>query len=396
MNRFFRILFFIIGAAVSLEIFLRLFKPDALEFYRVQKQVHKLDPDYLVDLEPNQDVRISHFLGTFDIRFSTNEKGFRGTDPIDNSRPQILCIGDSVAMGFGVSDEDTFCRQFNGFQDRDGNVYQSVNLAVDAYGPSAILRKLKKHLPSLNPKILFYFPSNGDDIDEEIFYSKLNSRKARLFFETQFLLAKHSYLFLGLRITQEQIVFRLNEMFIYPLVRMKNFLNEIFSEKRKMMSLQETVNGFLSEFKRGERKDPNSPPVFGEKECLDEDRPHPIPETVYTSTREIIKLAQEKNVKLVFVVSPIDIETAYCSQQGKLHRLYTYSRAVRKFLEEEKVDFIDMNDYAVYMMDGEERFNVRPFYIIGDGHYTKAGNSWMSAVLLLKLRQILGEDTDAF
>ncbi|HNM03880.1 MAG TPA: hypothetical protein PKK05_13280, partial [Leptospiraceae bacterium] len=112
--------------------------------------------------------------------------------------------------------------------------------------------------------------------------------------------------------------------------------------------------------------------------------------------REIIKLAQEKNIKLVFVVSPIDIETAYCSQQGKLHRLYTYSRAVRKFLEEEKVDFIDMNDYAVYMMDGEERFNVRPFYIIGDGHYTKAGNSWMSAVLLLKLRQILGEDTDAF
>lgn len=396
MNKVFRVLFFIIASSVFLEICLRLFKPEALEFYRVQKQVHKLDSDYLVDLEPNQDVRISHFLGTFDIRFSTNEKGFRATDPIDNSKPQILCIGDSVAMGFGVSDEDTFCRKFNGFQDKEGNVYQSVNLAVDAYGPSAILRKLKKHLPSLNPKVLFYFPSNGDDIDEEIFYSKLNSRKARLFFETQFILAKYSYLFLGLRITQEQIVFRLNEMFIHPLIRMKNSMKEISSSERKRMNFGETVNAFLSEFKRGERKDPNAPPVFGENECLDDDKPHHIPESVYTSTREIMKLASEKNIKLVFVVSPIDIETAYCSQLGKLHRLYTYSRAVRKFLEEEKVDFIDMNDYADFMTDAEERFNVRPYYIIGDGHYTKAGNSWMSAVLLLKLRQILGEETDAF
>lgn len=396
MNKFFRILFFIIGTAVSLEIFLRLFKPEALEFYRVQKQVHKLDPEYLVDLEPNQDVRISHFLGTFDIRFSTNERGFRGTDPIDNGKPQILCIGDSVAMGFGVSDEDTFCRQFNGFRDKSGEVYQSVNLAVDAYGPSAIVRKLKKHLPSLNPKVLFYFPSNGDDIDEEIFYSKLNSGKAKLFFETQFLLAKYSYLFLGLRITQEQIVFRLNEMFIYPLVRLKNSLKDFSSGEKGSLSVQDAFGSFLSEFRRGERKDPNSPPVFGEKECLDEDKHHPIPESVYTSTREIIKITREKNIKLVFVVSPIDIETAYCSQMGKLHRLYTYSRAVRKFLEEEKADVIDMNDYAMYMMDSEERPNVRPYYIIGDGHYTKAGNSWMSAVLLLKLRQVLGEDTDAF
>ena len=365
---------------VFMELGLRLVRPDALEFYRIQKQIHSYNDEYLVDLEPNVDVRIRHFQDTFDIRFSTNSSGYRSKE-VDNSFPQIGCIGDSVTMGFGVSNEDTFCSKLDGYTDKEGNVYRSVNLGVDAYGPSAIEKKLSRELPKLNIKLLFYFPSNGDDIDEYNFYSKMNNKNAKLFFKIQFLASKYSYLFLALKVTQEQMLFRFRETFIDPIDIFYNSFHCIFSDSKdffcKYTSLSTFYLNLLSDFKKPHKGDKNAPPIFKPSECQNENDPHPIPESVFSSTKKIVELSRRLNIKLVFFLSPIDIETAYCSQLHKSHRLYNYSMSLKKFLENEKFNYVDLNEYTGLMKDSKGNFNVRPYYIIGDGHYTALGNMWV-------------------
>jgi hypothetical protein len=211
---FFLILFFSEGL-------LWIVRPSALEFYRIQKTYHALEPNYLIDLEPNVNVHVKHFQKFFEMDFTTNEYGFRGSPNVNNALPQIVCIGDSVTMGFGVSDKETFCNKLNGFTDTKGISYQALNLGVDAYGPSHINLKLEKFLPKLNTKVLYYFPSNGDNIDEVTFYSKKNNPKAMFLFNTQFQLAKYSYLFIAAKMTQENLIYRFNETFIWPIQKVK-------------------------------------------------------------------------------------------------------------------------------------------------------------------------------
>jgi hypothetical protein len=378
-----------------MEFSLRILKPIALDYYWVQKQIHKVDPEYLVDLEPNQDVRIKHFLGTFDIHFSTNEMGFRATDPIQNSIPQIACIGDSITMGFGVNDEETFCRKLNNYTDISGQKYQSVNLAVDAYGPSAISRKLQKFLPKLNTKVLYYFPSNGDDIDELNFHHRFQSNWKMKMFEYQFNATKYSYLLSSLKIMIEQMFIRFNETFIYPMIRLNNLRLCMFSdmdkEKCQIKSFSDLAMDFYHDFFIPPKKDPNSPPVFFSDECNEPTAPMEIPKTAYKALDEIIEISQKNQIKLVMVLLPIDIESAYCSQKGKKHRFYNYLLTIKPYLLNKGVDIIDMTltEHTIKMLDGSGRLNPRPYYIIGDGHYTKMGNQWVADELLRKTKEIL-------
>ena len=50
-------------------------RPSALEFYRIQKTYHKVEPNYLIDLEPNVNVHVKHFQKFFEMDFTTNELG---------------------------------------------------------------------------------------------------------------------------------------------------------------------------------------------------------------------------------------------------------------------------------------------------------------------------------
>jgi len=388
-----QLLFFFIFLFSFLEIALRIIKPDAFEFYRLQKQFHSYNDEYLVDLEPNVNIRLTHFQNVFDIYFSTNERGYRGTKPIDNTKPQIGCIGDSVTMGFGVSDQDTFCSALDGFIDSSETSYQSINLGVDAYGPSAIERKLSEQIPTLNLKLLYYFPSNGDDIDEANFYSKMNNSLSKKIFKYQFLASKYSYLFLATKVTQEQLGYRFRETFIQP-IDTAYFTYHCIMDIQKDFKCPNTslfgyLKSYLSDFKRAPKSPKNQPPIFGPDECQRENDEHPIPESVYVSTKKIISLANKNNIKIVLFLAPIDIETAYCSQKGKSHKFYNYSMTLKKFLIKEKIDFIDLNEYTSLMKDEEGRINPRPYYIIGDGHYTEIGNKWVLDIIKKKTMEIL-------
>lgn len=378
---------------LCLEISFRLLKPKAVHFYWVQRQIHKFDPEYYVDLEPNLNLRITHFLEWFAISFSTNERGYRATRKIDNSKPQIICIGDSVGMGYGVSDKDTFCSLLDNYNDSKGVQYQVLNLSVDAYGPSAIALKLKRHLPELNPKVIYYFPSVGDDIDEVGFYQKKNSKFNENLFKLQFQSTKFSYLILAFKITQEQFLIKLQETFIYPIVRFQNLLNCMQGLKPKdecpISTWKEFVLDFYHDLFKPKKED--VPIQFPESECNESKESYPIPESSYRATKEIITIAHDVNAKLVFFLLPINPEIAYCSQKGKVHKYYDYLKELKKFLKQQKQDYIDLNEtkYTIKMIDEKNRLNVRPYYIIGDGHYTSLGNKWVFETLLQKTKEVL-------
>ncbi len=391
--RFLKIIFAILLTLFFLEIFLRLLKPKAIHFYWIQRQIHKYDPEYYVDLEPSLNLRIQHFLDWFDIQFSTNERGYRGTAPVDNTKPQIICIGDSIAMGYGVNDKDAFCSMLDNYKDSNGIEYQVINLSVDAYGSSAIALKLKRHLPTLNPKVIYYFPSVGDDVDEVGFYQKKNSSWNENLFKFQFQATKRSYLVLALKVTQEQLFIKLQETFVFPYIRFVNLINCMKGLKPKdecpITNWRELLLDFYGDLFKPKKQD--EPIHFPESECEESQTNYPIPKSSYQSTKEIIELARLYNTKLVLFMLPINPEIAYCSQKGKIHKHYDYLKEMKKFFQSESLDFLDLNEtqYTLKMKDEKGRLNVRPYYIIGDGHYTALGNKWIFEILLKKTKEVL-------
>lgn len=66
--------------------------------------------------------------------------------------------GDSLVMGFGVGDPDTFCALLDGLELK-GGARQSLNLGVDAYGSSGSYLRLKDIAARLDhvSEVLFSF-----------------------------------------------------------------------------------------------------------------------------------------------------------------------------------------------------------------------------------------------
>jgi hypothetical protein len=87
-------------------------------------------------------------------RLTLNDRGFRGRE-LPLPRPgatltRVVVLGDSVAFGLHVSDEQTFCSILDG---RD-NGLEVANLAVQGYGPDQELLVLEREGLRLEPDVV--------------------------------------------------------------------------------------------------------------------------------------------------------------------------------------------------------------------------------------------------
>ncbi|MEM7181914.1 MAG: hypothetical protein AAF518_13440, partial [Spirochaetota bacterium] len=394
----YRFFLFLVFVFFTIEFSLRILRPDALDFYFLQKQYHTFEPTYFVDLEANADVTVKHFRDFFTMRFTTNEMGFRGSPKVNNSLPQIACIGDSITMGFGVDDKETFCSRLDSYKDSQGQEYQSLNMGVDAYGPTAIAEKLEKFVDKLNIKLLYYLPSPGDDIDDAIFQARREDRIKYNTFKWQFLSTKHSYAMMGLRITQEQLVYRFRETFVWPYEKLlrskkchlqadKNSCSDVYRWPGWKRYIQEeftfTKGPTLKELQT------TSVGLVGGIEKACKDKPDTSAKNVSPKILQAIdrirSITEKHGIRLVLLATPVEVETAYCAHLGKFHPYYDYILSLKKLLLAKDYEFLDMNDYAKRMgVDKLGRPNVRPYYIYGDGHYTKKGHDWIYEVISKK------------
>lgn len=91
-------------------------------------------------------------------RLVTNSQRFRAEGPVPARRPdgryRIICAGDSFTLGYGVSNEATWCHLL---EDSDPAI-ETVNMGQGGYGPDQVyLQYLRDGLPLEHDVLLFSF-----------------------------------------------------------------------------------------------------------------------------------------------------------------------------------------------------------------------------------------------
>ena len=97
---------------ILFEIGLRTFAPQIFEVH--PPYMYQVDPEVGYVLRPDFSASIKR--SEFDVQFTTNEMGTRGLNPrlLDQEDTfSILILGDSMAWGFGVADNETFSARLN-------------------------------------------------------------------------------------------------------------------------------------------------------------------------------------------------------------------------------------------------------------------------------------------
>ena len=103
----------------------------------------------------------------------SNSLGFRSEEMKPNKK-DIVILGDSVAWGYGVGDEDIFSAQLQKMFDGVG--YQVHNLAVSGYGMGQYYLYLKRHLDLFDDLehviLIIYAPNDLYDTKRNASYGK--------------------------------------------------------------------------------------------------------------------------------------------------------------------------------------------------------------------------------
>ena len=95
-----------------------------------------------------------------------NERGHRGRalSRERSWRPRVVVLGDSIAFGLGVSDEETFSSRLAG----RGNGIEVANLAVQGYGPDQELLVLELEALRLRPDVVVLAFCMANDLAESV------------------------------------------------------------------------------------------------------------------------------------------------------------------------------------------------------------------------------------
>jgi hypothetical protein len=132
------------GALVLAEVLVRLYAPDHLVLSR---GVHVFSETY--GWEPRHG--ISAVVEGKSVTF--NAGGYRGRElslPRRGDRTRVVVLGDSIAFGLGVSDDETFTQLL----DARGSGIEAGNLAVQGYGPDQELLVLMHQGLSVDPDVV--------------------------------------------------------------------------------------------------------------------------------------------------------------------------------------------------------------------------------------------------
>jgi hypothetical protein len=115
------------------------------------------DPDLIWELRPG-------FQGLYaGVPISINSYGFRGRGPGRGELARMLIVGDSIAFGQGVREDQTLAEQLNGRLQKDfGSPVEVLNLGVPGYDTCQEYLSLKYHILSLNPQVVVLLYAEND------------------------------------------------------------------------------------------------------------------------------------------------------------------------------------------------------------------------------------------
>lgn len=98
--------------------------------------------------------RERHTTSEFDVSIRINSQGFRGAEwpPATPDGRRILLLGDSVAFGWGVEEEETMARRIEALDPS----WTVLNAAVAGYGTDQQLLLLRQLLPRVAPDLVIH------------------------------------------------------------------------------------------------------------------------------------------------------------------------------------------------------------------------------------------------
>ncbi|MCW7493693.1 lipase [Leptospira sp. 2 VSF19] len=394
-------------ALLSLELILRASNPPALRYYRDVKLLHAYHPEYGVTLEPNESLFVRHYADLWQGQFTTNSLGLRGREEPISGKPKLICLGDSLVMGFGVSDEDTFCSKLGSYEE-NGISFQSLNLGVDAYGSLGSYKRLKDMSTKIDniKTVLFFISPNDFTMPEELRAQGIlpddendaiheNDPIWKKNFRLQFELTRISYLLQALKLAYEQTKVKLAQT--KYLVKTDTLL----LSTSPFVYLRETFILPIKQQKCAENKDFVCPAPLQNLNVICSDTPvdpnslEPLPETTTRAYDLMIALSKEKGYKFVPVILPMQIEEVYCRQMGKYNTLGGYAIRAKKYLDSKGIQTLDILPYTDKMCGREftlrgqtKKAGIQDYYIPGDGHLTKLGNLWAAESIKEALKEI--------
>ena len=150
------------------EIGARLIFPRPPVGNREPQVAHLYDPEIRYVLAPSQQGWIDDGLVT------VNARGFRGADvtvPKPVGRYRVAVAGDSLTMGWGVADEETYAARLERLlrQDSPQRGVDVINLGVGGYNTRQEVTLLSRHAASLEPDLVligFYSNDVPDALDD--------------------------------------------------------------------------------------------------------------------------------------------------------------------------------------------------------------------------------------
>jgi len=250
---------------------------------------------------------------------TTNKLGFR-SESVNLSKEHILIIGDSVAWGFGVSDDETIAHYLNNKVD---DKYQVFNLGVSGYGVDQTYLFLKNNIAKTNPKHIVYIIYSGNDI--------LDTQKNHAYGKSKPLFSIVNYTLTN----------------VYPSIQRSSCFN-LFS---KSYLLNKFI--FLKSIKEK---------ICNEKKLSDSD----TKKVIKLLLLEIKNLAKEQDSNLIFVLHP---------SIGDYTKQSTHHLFFKDLLESEKYNYID-----VHKIVNERDIDITELYL-DFRHYTPKGNEFLSQLI---------------
>jgi len=401
-----RWILFSIATITCAEFLLRILNPSALSYYRDVKLLHAYHSEYGVTLQANESRYVKHYAGLWEGRFTTNSLGLRGLSEPSPNLPKIFCLGDSMVMGFGVSDQDTFCSLLDGIT-INGSKHQALNLGVDAYGSLGDAKRLKdiSNKVSNVKEVLFFISPNdfampevlrnqGILPDDELDALHENDPVWKSNFRIQFEATRISYLLQALKLAYEQSIIiwtqnrllaekELENAYHSPLLYV---ISSFFLPSPKNTCKLETKQSLICPEPIPESE------FFCDATLPDLNSLPPLTKTTTDAYDQMIELSKLHNFTLRPVIIPVQVEEIYCYVNGKHHSLGNYALRAKKFWNEKGIDVIDLTKYTKSMCgnsiiekDKPKFSSIRDYFIPGDGHLTVLGNEWVARSLKQEL-----------
>lgn len=401
-------LFLILLFLIFLESFLRFYRIESIDYFRTMKLLHQYHPEYIFGLRPNQHFYVKHFTGKWEGTFTINSLGMRNIEEPKDNFKKVICLGDSLVMGFGVSDEHTFCNLLN--EDYKKSGYQFLNAGIDGLGSWGSFERIKEihnKIKDIDTVLFFVSPNDftmpevqlkqgflPDDVIEE---KRLKDPKKNFIDRFQFILTDWFYSLYIFKLTIKQIKLK-SYLFFNELQENMNYLQNHSIDKmikdsfllpeKKKTCIQNVEKNTIYKTIRKEyiqtkevKKEIHCPEPIPEhilKECTNfpETIP-PLPEFTQNIYKNMIQYTQQNQIKFIVIILPMQIEEIYCNSINKYHPLRIYALQAKLFFNNNNIQVIDLMDETKTLCK-ENHYSIKDYFIPEDGHLTVIGNKWVA------------------